>query len=89
MDTVTHMADAVLSMNLDISSSDGVNRSIQYFLDRLYMSWISIKMLISHHKLIYCPDERKSTPIGMVGSIDPACDVGKVKHFDNLKIHFF
>jgi len=87
VDTVTHMADAVLSMNLDVASSDGVNRSIQYFLDRLYMSWISIKMLISHHKLIYCPDERKSTPIGMVGSIDPACDVGKVAEaaFENAQ----
>ena len=57
----------------------GVDSRIQYFLDRLYMSWISIKMLISHHKLIYCPDESKSTPIGMVGSIDPTCDVAKVE----------
>jgi len=88
VDTVTLMAEAVLSMKLDPSDpNDGVNRSIQYFLDRLYMSWISIKMLISHHKLIYCPDESKSTPVGMVGSIDPVCDVARVAEaaFENAQ----
>jgi len=86
IDTVPKMAEAILSTNVS-DLSDGTNKSIQYFLDRLYMSWISIKMLISHHKLTYCPDESKTKAIGMVGSIDPNCDVAKVAEaaFENAQ----
>jgi len=81
-DTVPHMANALQSMKeagkLSISTSDQMNMVIQYFLDRLYMSRISIQMLISHHKALFCPEESKDSPIGMTGTIDPNCDVVKV-----------
>lgn len=45
--------------------------SIQYFLDRLYMSRISIRMLINQHTLLFGdtpPEERH------IGWIDPSCN---------------
>jgi len=55
-----------------------LNQAIQYFLDRLYMSRISIRMLISHHKALYCPEESKKVGERFIGTIDPACDAAKV-----------
>jgi len=82
IDTIAHMAEAVLAWKKEngreVDVKDGANRSIQYFLDRLYMSRISINMLISHHKLLFCPEESGSAPIGMIGTIDPNCNVEKV-----------
>ncbi|KAF9805598.1 hypothetical protein SFRURICE_020983 [Spodoptera frugiperda] len=60
--------------------------SIQYFLDRFYMSRISIRMLINQHTLLFGeqigPRQASVTGIGSggrhIGSIDPACDVAAV-----------
>lgn len=81
-DTVPHMANALQGMKeagkLCLSANDQQHMVIQYFLDRLYMSRISIHMLISHHKAHFCPEEYQNSPIGMTGTIDPNCDLAKV-----------
>ena len=38
LDTVPLMAQAVIKLNHSQSTSDGVNETIQYFLDRLYIN---------------------------------------------------
>ena len=76
-DVVPTMAEAVMLMKSQHSqqhlAKTGVESCIQYFLDRLYMSRISIHMLINQHTIIY-GDEAPMSPIH-VGSIDPYCDV--------------
>jgi len=81
-DTVPRMAEALHNLrdagNLNVNSKDRLNIAIQYFLDRLYMSRISIQMLIAHHKSLYCPEESKAVDLGNTGTIDPRCDAVKV-----------
>jgi len=81
-DTVVHMADALHILKdegiLHVNSKDKLNQAIQYFLDRLYMSRISINMLISHNKALYCPEESKNRSDGLKGTIDPKCDAVKI-----------
>ena len=76
------MAEALHNLrdagNLNVNSKDRLNIAIQYFLDRLYMSRISIQMLIAHHKSLYCPEESKAVDLGNTGTIDPKCDAVKV-----------
>jgi len=76
-DVVPTMAEAVMQMKSQHSpqhlAKTGVESCIQYFLDRLYMSRISIHMLVNQHTIIY-GDEPPVSPIH-VGSIDPYCDV--------------
>merc|ERR1719204_2080674 len=45
--------------------------AIQYFLDRFYMSRISMRMLIHQHTLLFEPDADHNT--NRIGVIDPAC----------------
>ena len=54
----------------------GIESCIQYFLDRLYMSRISIHMLINQHTIIYGNEAPVSS--SHVGSIDPNCDVSMI-----------
>lgn len=81
-DTVPRMAEALHNLrdsgNLHVNCKDRLNQAIQYFLDRLYMSRISIHLLISQHKALYCPEESKTTTMGSTGTIDPQCDAVKV-----------
>jgi len=81
-DTIPRMAEALHNLRdegkLNVQSKDRLNQAIQYVLDRLYMSRISIHMLISHHKSLYCPEESKETNNGLRGTIDPACDAEEV-----------
>merc|ERR1712096_311581 len=90
-DTVPHMAEALHNLrdsgNLNVTCKDRLNQAIQYFLDRLYMSRISIQMLISHHKALYCPEESKNNP-GLRGTIDPKCDAVDVAKmaFENASL---
>ena len=69
------MAEAVVQMKSQFSeehlAKSGV--SIQYFLDRLYMSRISIHMLINQHTIMF-GNEKPVCPTD-IGSIDPYCDV--------------
>ncbi|KNC81522.1 hypothetical protein SARC_06168 [Sphaeroforma arctica JP610] len=52
-----------------------MGRPIQYFLDRIYMSRIGIRMLIGQHCELF---GNKSSPKTMVGVIDERCDVPAV-----------
>ena len=76
-DVVPTMAEAVMQMKAQHSQKHldtvRVESCIQYFLDRLYMSRISIHMLINQHVIIH-GDEAPLSPV-YVGSIDPYCDV--------------
>lgn len=72
-DVVQTMAQGIMELK---DSKDGqiepaTEMSIQYFLDRLYMSRISIRMLINQHTLLFgetSPQDRH------IGWIDPACN---------------
>jgi len=71
------------------SSSDGnsvrpkFEKNIQYFLDRLYTSRISTRMLINQHTMLFDDPESSHKPrkvdgqsnLAMVGTIDPNCQV--------------
>lgn len=76
------MAMAVVKLrNHKGDVSEGVSDTIQYFLDRLYISRISIHMLISHFNAL---QGQSTTLTGMVGTIDQTalqpqnCDVVEV-----------
>uniref|UniRef100_A0A671NKR2 Protein-serine/threonine kinase n=1 Tax=Sinocyclocheilus anshuiensis TaxID=1608454 RepID=A0A671NKR2_9TELE len=53
------------------------NQNIQYFLDRFYLSRISIRMLINQHTLVF---DGATNPVhpNTIGSIDPHCQVAEV-----------
>lgn len=48
-DVVQTMAQGVLELKESHEVDTGTENSIQYFLDRFYMSRISIRMLINQH----------------------------------------
>jgi len=75
LDTVPLMAQAVIKLNHRQVLSDGVNETIQYFLDRLYTNRISIHMLISHYNALL---GQSKTLTGMVGTIDQQCDIMEI-----------
>ncbi|XP_047541380.1 pyruvate dehydrogenase (acetyl-transferring) kinase, mitochondrial [Vanessa atalanta] len=85
-DVVQTMAQGVLELKESHEVEPGIENSIQYFLDRFYMSRISIRMLINQHTLLFGEQlgARQASVNGMgnggrhVGSIDPACDVAAV-----------
>ena len=88
-DTVILMAKAVFDVKAkyDTSEDDEEERlpkfqkNIQYFLDRLYTSRISTRMLINQHTLLFGdPDSNRELPVNksgyqIVGAIDPNCSV--------------
>lgn len=71
---VETMAEGVLEMKEHLSQEDyaSVDARIQYFLDRFYMSRISLRMIIHQHLLLFSDDDNHPRHIGC---IDPACDV--------------
>ncbi|XP_038217652.1 pyruvate dehydrogenase (acetyl-transferring) kinase, mitochondrial [Zerene cesonia] len=85
-DVVQTMAQGVLELKESHEVDPGVESSIQYFLDRFYMSRISIRMLINQHTLLFGEQigAKQASVNGMgnggrhIGSIDPACDVAAV-----------
>ncbi|XP_050669242.1 pyruvate dehydrogenase (acetyl-transferring) kinase, mitochondrial isoform X2 [Leptidea sinapis] len=85
-DVVQTMAQGVLELKESHEVDPGVENSIQYFLDRFYMSRISIRMLINQHTLLFGDQlgAKQASVNGMgsggrhIGSIDPACDVTAV-----------
>lgn len=82
-DVVQTMAQGVLELKESHEVDTGTENSIQYFLDRFYMSRISIRMLINQHTLLFSEQlgARQASVNGIgiggrhIGSIDPACDV--------------
>ncbi|CAK1548883.1 unnamed protein product [Leptosia nina] len=84
-DVVQTMAQGVLELKESHEVDPGVENSIQYFLDRFYMSRISIRMLINQHTLLFGEQIGKQESVNgignggrHIGSIDPACDVAAV-----------
>lgn len=73
---VQTMAQGVLELKESHAVDNQTDMAIQYFLDRFYMSRISVRMLIHQHTLLFEQNaDRKTTRIGM---IDPACKVKSV-----------
>lgn len=74
---VETMAQGVMEMRESYGIDSHEQDHIQYFLDRFYMSRISIRMLINQHTLLFGsgPKTHDSTHIG---SVDPECNVVSV-----------
>jgi len=78
LDTVPLMARALMKLNSSGTLTDGVNFTIQYFLNRLYTNRISIHMLISHYAALCGQTE---TVTGMVGTVDQDIDLTQVARY--------
>lgn len=80
-DVVETMAQGVLELKESHDVDSHTEHSIQYFLDRFYMSRISIRMLINQHTLIFggqlenAPGPNQSK---YIGCLDTQCDVVSV-----------
>lgn len=80
-DVVETMAQGVLELKESHDVDHHTEHSIQYFLDRFYMSRISIRMLINQHTLLFGGQlEVASGPnrSKYIGCIDPHCDIVSV-----------
>ncbi|XP_037954351.1 pyruvate dehydrogenase (acetyl-transferring) kinase, mitochondrial isoform X2 [Teleopsis dalmanni] len=77
-EVVQTMAQGVIELKeaQDGNVDSALETSIQYFLDRLYMSRISIRMLINQHTLLFgkYPNEQGRH----IGCLDPACQLSSV-----------
>eukprot|EP00092_Neocalanus_flemingeri_P026759 GFUD01029011.1.p1 GENE.GFUD01029011.1~~GFUD01029011.1.p1 ORF type:complete len:415 (-),score=91.64 GFUD01029011.1:206-1450(-) len=73
---VQTMAQGVLELKESHMVDHQTDMAIQYFLDRFYMSRISMRMLIHQHTLLFEPNADKDTP--RIGMIDPHCKVKSV-----------
>ncbi|XP_063228794.1 pyruvate dehydrogenase (acetyl-transferring) kinase, mitochondrial isoform X2 [Bacillus rossius redtenbacheri] len=73
-DVIPTMAQGVLELKESHEVNQQTEGSIQYFLDRFYMSRISIRMLINQHTLLFGKKISNSNS-RHIGSIDPQCDV--------------
>lgn len=85
MNVVQTMAEGVIELKESCPVDQQVEHSIQYFLDRFYMSRISIRMLINQHTLLF-GSELNGHP-RHIGSIDPNCHVSSVVEdaYENAK----
>ncbi|XP_043911078.1 pyruvate dehydrogenase kinase, isozyme 2 isoform X1 [Protopterus annectens] len=86
-DVVPTMAQGVIEYRETYGTDPVTSQNIQYFLDRFYMSRISIRMLINQHTLIFNGSANPAHP-KHIGSIDPHCDVVAVVRdaFDAAKM---
>ncbi|RWS11001.1 [Pyruvate dehydrogenase [lipoamide]] kinase-like protein [Dinothrombium tinctorium] len=82
---VQTMANGVLELKETHHVEQHTEHSIQYFLNRFYMSRISIRMLINQHALLFGSDI-PSHP-RHIGCVDPNCDVAAVINdaYENAK----
>ncbi|XP_062859147.1 pyruvate dehydrogenase (acetyl-transferring) kinase isozyme 2, mitochondrial [Trichomycterus rosablanca] len=76
-DVVPTMAQGVIEYKEVFGQDPLTNQNIQYFLDRFYMSRISIRMLINQHTLIFDGTTNPVHP-NTIGCIDPHCKVADV-----------
>nr|ABK42390.1 PDHK1 [synthetic construct] len=76
-DVIPTMAQGVTEYKESFGVDPVTSQNVQYFLDRFYMSRISIRMLLNQHSLLFggkgSPSHRKH-----IGSINPNCDVVEV-----------
>ncbi|XP_048470335.1 pyruvate dehydrogenase (acetyl-transferring) kinase isozyme 2, mitochondrial-like [Rhincodon typus] len=76
-DVVPTMAQGVIEYKESYLEDSITRQNVQYFLDRFYMSRISIRMLINQHTLIFDGTTNPAHP-KHIGSIDPDCEVVNV-----------
>uniref|UniRef100_A0A674DMY7 Protein-serine/threonine kinase n=1 Tax=Salmo trutta TaxID=8032 RepID=A0A674DMY7_SALTR len=86
-DVVPTMAQGVIEYKDTFGQDPVTSQNIQYFLDRFYMSRISIRMLINQHTLVFDGNTNPAHP-NTIGCIDSLCDVTEVIRdaFDSAKM---
>ncbi|XP_011355796.1 pyruvate dehydrogenase (acetyl-transferring) kinase isozyme 1, mitochondrial isoform X1 [Pteropus medius] len=78
-DVIPTMAQGVIEYKESFGVDPVTSQNVQYFLDRFFMSRISIRMLLNQHSLLFggknkgSPSHRKH-----IGSINPNCNVVEV-----------
>lgn len=77
-DTVQTMAAGIIEMKEAQNVESGMETSIQYFLDRFYMSRISIRMLINQHTILFGELPQQTMHQKHVGCIEVDCDPASV-----------
>ncbi|KAK1166136.1 pyruvate dehydrogenase (acetyl-transferring) kinase isozyme 1, mitochondrial isoform X1 [Acipenser oxyrinchus oxyrinchus] len=78
-DVIPTMAQGVVEYKECYGTDQVSSQNVQYFLNRFYMSRISIRMLLNQHTLLF-GGKVKVNPAHpkQIGSIDPSCNVVKV-----------
>uniref|UniRef100_A0A8C3ARZ3 Protein-serine/threonine kinase n=1 Tax=Cyclopterus lumpus TaxID=8103 RepID=A0A8C3ARZ3_CYCLU len=78
-DVIPTMAQGVVEYKETYGTDPVVSQNVQYFLDRFYMSRISIRMLLNQHTLLF-GGKVKVNPAHpkQIGSIDPNCRVSEI-----------
>ncbi|XP_053554421.1 pyruvate dehydrogenase (acetyl-transferring) kinase isozyme 1, mitochondrial isoform X3 [Bombina bombina] len=78
-DVIPTMAQGVVEYKDSFGIDPVTSQNVQYFLDRFFMSRISIRMLLNQHTLLF-GGKVKVNPAHPkhIGSIDPACNVVEV-----------
>uniref|UniRef100_A0A4W5RGG6 Protein-serine/threonine kinase n=1 Tax=Hucho hucho TaxID=62062 RepID=A0A4W5RGG6_9TELE len=76
-DVVPTMAQGIIEYKDTFGQDPVTSQNIQYFLDRFYMSRISIRMLINQHMLVFDGNTNPAHP-NTIGCIDSLCDVTEV-----------
>uniref|UniRef100_A0A6Q2Y2J3 Protein-serine/threonine kinase n=1 Tax=Esox lucius TaxID=8010 RepID=A0A6Q2Y2J3_ESOLU len=78
-DVIPTMAQGVVEYKETYGTDPVVSQNVQYFLDRFYMSRISIRMLLNQHTLLFGGKVRVNPAHPkQIGSIDPHCRVTEV-----------
>lgn len=85
VNAVQTMAQGVLELKEAHSVDPQTESSIQYFLDRFYMSRISTRMLTNQHSMLFGDEDGRDPRPHRVGVIDTECKLGKLvqEAFDN------
>ncbi|XP_053452290.1 pyruvate dehydrogenase (acetyl-transferring) kinase isozyme 1, mitochondrial isoform X2 [Nycticebus coucang] len=78
-DVIPTMAQGVIEYKESFGVDPVTSQNVQYFLDRFYMSRISIRMLLNQHSLLF-GGKGKGNPSHQrhIGSINPNCNVVEV-----------
>ncbi|KAA0716097.1 [Pyruvate dehydrogenase (acetyl-transferring)] kinase isozyme 1, mitochondrial [Triplophysa tibetana] len=78
-DVVPTMAQGVVEFKETYGTDPITSQNMQYFLDRFYMSRISIRMLLNQHTLLFGGNVRVNPAHPkQIGGIDPSCNVTDV-----------
>ncbi|XP_047628849.1 pyruvate dehydrogenase (acetyl-transferring) kinase isozyme 1, mitochondrial isoform X2 [Phacochoerus africanus] len=78
-DVIPTMAQGVVEYKESFGVDPVTSQNVQYFLDRFYMSRISIRMLLNQHSLLFGGKGKGSLSHRKhIGSINPNCNVVEV-----------
>uniref|UniRef100_A0A7N8XGJ6 Protein-serine/threonine kinase n=1 Tax=Mastacembelus armatus TaxID=205130 RepID=A0A7N8XGJ6_9TELE len=78
-DVIPTMAQGLGEYKETYGTDPVVSQNVQYFLDRFYMSRISIRMLLNQHTLLFGGNVKVNPAHpNQIGSIDPNCHVSEV-----------